>query len=270
VTEAERQSGPPASSYLRWRHTLTLALGQPTETDYPATLTISGVAVEDGKGSSLHLDLARLAEGRSFAVRLDRRSGFVERVADWPSVKAELKGLLPTRLSARDAVLVPEILDRLDAVQGSTAIGRPLHLISGGYMMLFKPDGSPMTIPDWPGGAAYILPAGRTLTSKLGLHNPATGMFGLEWSLATDGAAAARHLGPEFRSLLAQGSGPDVRKARLELDKALGDGTILMEEGGRVMYENRRRVVVRYGSKLNLGVGPFRTERGVFAEIVPA
>jgi hypothetical protein len=43
-----------------------------------------------------------------------------------------------------------------------------------------------------------------------------------------------------------------------------------MEEGGRVMYAKSRRVVVRYGSKLTLGVGPFRTDRGVFAEIVPA
>jgi hypothetical protein len=249
VTEAERLSGgTPASSYLRWRHRVTLTLGEPQDAFWPATLTISGVTVEEGHGSSLHLTLARIAEGRPIPVRLDRRFGFVDGVVDWPAVKDELKQALRTRVSAEDALMVPSVLDQLDAVQGSTAVGRPLHLISGGYAMPFRPDGAPVTIEDWQGGSSYILPSGRRLTSTLGLYDREKGLIGVDWSLATDAALAARHLGPTFRATIASGSGPDVARARRELDTALAGGLVELKEQGQVAYERQRRVITRYAT----------------------
>ena len=269
VTEGETWSGgTSARSHVRWRHTLTLVLGEPDGDIWPATLTISDVRIEEGEGSPLRLTLQRIAAGRPMAVRLDRRGGFVEEVVEWPTVKAELKRTLRSRVSADDALLVPDILDRQDAIQGSGAIGSTLALISGGYAMGFRPDGSPVTVENWQGGSAYVLPSGRTLTSHLAGHDRATGVAAVDWSIATDPAVAARHLGPEFRSLLASGSGRDVATARSELDKALAGGTVTLEESGQVAYEMRRRFITRYGSKLKIQVGPFRKERGIFAQAV--
>jgi hypothetical protein len=247
---------------------LALALGKPDGETWTATLTISDVTVQEGQGSSVYLTLARIAEGRPVAVRLNRSYGFVEEIVDWPSVKAELKRVLAIRIPADAERLVPEILDRLDATKGSGAVGRALTLISGGYAMSFRPDGSPVTVQDWQGGSAYILPAGRTLTGRLAGFDRAKGLAAVNWSIATDPIAAARHLGPEFRSLLARGSDADVAKARGELDKALATGAVKLEESGQVAYEMRRRIITRYGSRLEIAVGPFRKEGGFFAEVI--
>jgi hypothetical protein len=266
VTEGESwPGGTEARPSLRWHHTVTLALGEPNAETWPATLTISDVRVESGQ-PSLFVTLARIAEGSPIPVQLDRRGGFVQEVASWPSVKAELKRALAARASRDEALLVPEILDRLDAEKGAGAVGRVLALISGGYAMSFRPDGSPFTMKDWQGGSAYILPGGRTLTSRLAGHDRAKGLAAVDWSIATDPVAAARHLGPELRSIFASGSGPDFARARSELDKALASGVIALEESGQVVYEMRRRIITRYGSKLVIGVGSFRKERGIFAE----
>ncbi|MGE4077265.1 MAG: hypothetical protein AB7F22_17040 [Reyranella sp.] len=267
VTEGEKSwGGAKLRSYLKWRHTLTLALGEPDGEVWPATLTISDIRIEEGEGSSLFLTLARIAEGRPRAVRLDRRGGFVQEVVDWPNVKAELKRALSTRISADEALLMPDVLDRLDVVRGANAFGPTLSLISGGYAMGMRPDGAPVTSENWQGGSAYVLPAGRTLTSRLAGYDRTSGIAAVDWSIATDPAVAARHLGPEFRSLLAGGSGPDVARARSELEKALAGGAVALEENGQVAYEMRRRFITRYGSRLKIEVGPFRKERGIFAK----
>lgn len=91
----------------------------------------------------------------------------------------------------RDALLVPEILDRSNATQGSGVIGRALALISGGYAMGFRPDGSPVTVQNWMGGSAYILPAGRTLSSHFAGQDRAKGLIGVSWSIVRSGKNVA-------------------------------------------------------------------------------
>jgi hypothetical protein len=268
VTEAETSSGgTDGRLYRRWRYTLTLALGEPDGEMWPATLTISDVTVQDGKDFPLYLIVARIAEGLPVAVRLDRRGGFVHEVVDWPTVKAKLKRALADRIPREDALHVPEILDRSDATHGSGVIGRALTLISGGYAMGFRPDSSPVTVQNWMGGSAYILPAGRTLTSHFAGHDPAKGLIAVDWSIATDPATAARHIGPEIRSLLPGSSGRDVARARGELEKALAGG-VTLKESGQVIYARQRRIISSYGSTLEIEVGPFRKERGILAELI--
>ncbi len=269
VSEAGKSSGgTDGSVYRRWRYTLTVALGEPDGETWPATLTISDVTVQDGKDFPLYLTVARIAEGLPVAVRLDRRGGFMQGVVDWPTVKAKLKRALADRVPREDALLVPEILDRTDATQGSGVIGRALALISGGYAMGFRADGSPVTVQNWQGGSAYILPAGRTLSSHFAGHDRAKGLIAVDWSIATDPVAAARHIGPEIRSLLSAGSGRDVAKARGELDKALASGGVTLKESGQVVYSRQRRIISRYASTLEVEVGPFRKERAVLAELI--
>ncbi|MGD9880694.1 MAG: hypothetical protein AB7F22_27190 [Reyranella sp.] len=110
----------------------------------------------------------------------------MQEVVGWPTVKAELKRALSTRISAAEALLVPDILDRLDAVQGTNAFGRTLSLISGGYALAMRPDGTPVTSENWQGGSAYVLPAGRTLTSRLAGYDRASGIAAADGSTATD------------------------------------------------------------------------------------
>jgi hypothetical protein len=272
VTEAEALSGGSDSRpSRRWRYTLTVALREPDGDTWPATVTISDVTVEDGKTSSpytyLYLTLARIAEGLPVAVRLDRRGGFVQDVVDWPTVKAKLKRALADRIPREEALLVSEILDRLDATQGSGVIGRVPTLISGGYAMGFRSDGSAMTYQDWVGGSAYIWPTGRTLSTHFTGQDRAKGLLAVDWSIATDPAAAARHLGPELRSLLAGSSSPDVASARSELDKALAGG-VTFKEHGQVIYSRSRRIVSTYSSTVEIEMGRFRKERAIVAELI--
>ena len=271
VTEAEALSGSTEGHvYRRWRYTLTLVLGELDGETWPATLTISDVTVQDGKDFPLYLMLVRIAEGLPVAVQLDRRGGFVHQVVDWPAAKAKLKHALADRMPREDAQLVPEILDRLDATQGSGAIGRVLTLISGGYAMAFHPDGAPDTVPNWSGGSAYIWPAGRTLTAKFSGLDRAKGLFAVDWSIATDPAVAKRHLAPEMQSLLAGNSSQGVARARGELDKALASGGVALKEHGQVIYSRSRRIISGYSSTLEIEVGQFRKERAVVADLVPA
>jgi hypothetical protein len=268
VTEAEASSGPQGPLYQRWHYTLTLALGEPEGERWPAMLTISDVTVQDGKDFPLHLILARIAEGLPVAVRLDRRGGFVHEVVEWPAVKAKLKRALADRIPREDGPHVQEVLDRSDATQGSGVIGRALTLISGGYAMGIRPDGAPVTSQNWMGGSAYILPAGRTLTSHFAGYDQAKGLVAVDWSIATDPAVAARHLGPELLSLLPDGSGRDVARARGELERALAGG-VTLKESGQVIHSRQRRIVASYTSTLEIEMGPFRKERGILAELIP-
>jgi hypothetical protein len=269
VTEAEALSGGGADGrvHRRWHYTLTMTLGEPDGEMWPATVTISDVTVQDGKDFPLYLILVRIAEGLPVAVRLDRRGGFVHDVVDWPAVKARLKRALSDRLPREDATLVPAILDRSDATQGSGAIGRALTLISGGYAMRFRPDGAPTTVQNWMGGSAYIWPAGRTLSSKFAGQDRAKGLLAVDWSIATDADIAKRHLAPEIGSLLTDSSSRDIAKARAELDKALASG-VTLKEHGQVVYSRSRRIISGYSSTLEIEVGPFRKERAFRAELI--
>lgn len=266
VSEAEKSSGGTGERHRRWRYTLTVALGEPDGETWPATLTISDVTIQDGKDFPLHLIVARIAEGLPVAVRLDRRGGFVQDVVDWPGVKAKLKRALADRVPREDALLVPQILDWSDTTQGAGVIGRALNLISGGYAMGFRADGSPVTVESWMGGSVYILPAGRTLTSRFAGQDRAKGLIAVDWSIATDRAVAARHIAPEIRSLLPGGSGRDVASARGELERALASG-VALKESGQVIYARQRWIISGYSSALEIEVGPFRKERAFLAKL---
>jgi hypothetical protein len=269
VVEAEQSSGGPEGRlYRRWRYTLTVALGEPASEMWPAKIMISDVTIQDGKDFPVYLIMARIAEGLPVAVRLDRRSGFVHDVVDWPTIKARLKRAPADRLPPEDAPLVSQILDRSDATQGSGAIGRVLTSISGGYAMGFRPDGAPVTAQNWMGGSAYIWPAGRTLTSKYAGQDQAKGLLAVDWSIATDPAVAKRHLAPEMQSLFPGGSSRDVAKARGELDKALASG-VTLKEHGQVIYSRSRRILWSYTSTVEVEMGPFRKERAIIAELMP-
>lgn len=270
VTERELLSGGRGKhSERRWHYSLTVVLGQPSGDMWPATVTVSDVSVLNDKDSYpyLYLTLVQIAEGLPIAVRLDR-FGFVDEVVDWPTVRTKLKRALADRVPREDALLVPEILDRADAAQGSGMIGRMLTLIGGGYTVTFRMDGSSLAVPNWVGGSAYVWPSGRTMTTEYRGQDAAKGLMAVQWSIATDPAVAARHLGPELRSFLSGRSGQDVATARDEIDKALASGGVTLKENGEVLYSRSRRIISTYASMLEIELGRFRKEREVLAELI--
>jgi hypothetical protein len=266
---AERETaalGTRHEETVRWSETLTLAFGRALADGFEAQLTVGSVVAEAGTPDTLHYVLARAVADRPLDVIVDKR-GFVREVSDWPAVKAAMQAALPALTDALSARTIAAGLDRLDGARVGTAVARPLFLESGAYGLAFRSDGSLAVYPNWQGSSAYVFPGRKVATRIVGRKD--TQVFA-QWSLTTEPAVAAEHVGSEVLSVLnaaAKGDTTLAESARTDSALIAVSGIDLGEQAA-FAFDAASRQITEFRHRVTLGVGDFREEQEVLVDLV--
>lgn len=241
-----------------WRHVIEVRVTGARPPDLlDGTITLRHVRLDQGPSDDPFYLIAKTLEGRALRAVLHQSGSPAE--VDWPRLKPEIAAGLGRHTNAETAGMLAASLGQFDALDGVTAVVRPLFLASVGHLLSFHTDGSLRKILSYNGPGAVMI-GGRWAATALGRKEGEPIIIELGWRIGVDPAVAARELGPMLQGLATAAAQPaDLPKLRAVIAEQVARGAEMTERAS-AEYEYAIALMRRITHRHVLATSGYRKE----------